>query len=671
LDSSAPGVYYTPRQIADAYGFSQIPGRGAGQTIAIIGAFDSSSTIQRDLDTFSDLYGIERTTIQIVKETSTLGYDAGWDTEVHLDVEWAHAMAPQARILLYLAKQVNNFDDLLGGVDVVVNLGANIVSISFGADEFSGESSFDFHFQHPGVTFVAATGDSGTGVHYPAASPFVLAVGGTSLLLDSSNHIVNETAWSGSSGGESAIYGRPPFQAAWQTTFSRTVPDVAYIADSGVLTVVSDARVSCGPFCGNIGTSMGAPQWAALIADINSVRAVPLGDVHNRLYALEPRGTVAGFVNFRDIVSGDNGTFNAFIDDARPGYDFVTGFGSPVVPELFASLSSELAVSVIGLGQGFVASPGLAIGCPNICETNPSLGTQITLTAFTAPGSLFAGWSGCDQASGTSCTVTINGARRVSARFDLPTITVTSSGLGTGTVISTPSGISCPGVCTAKFAPLATVTLTAAPAAGSAFQGWQGCDHPNGTSCTVSVNAARKVNAQFFRPTLTIASSGAGTVTSTPTGITCGTGGACSATFNPGASVTLTATAGYGYISGSYTAYTFMGWTGCDVAIGTHCTVTMNGDRKVTALFLPPEPLQAFVQGYGQVIATTGSLICSQNGESSCRALYPPGANVTLKASTNYAGFFFARWTGCDSAIGATCTVKMMSARGVTAQFQR
>src|SRR5207247_1098068 len=121
--------------------------------------------------------------------------DAGWALEISLDVQWAHAIAPGADILLVEAS-TNSFSNLLGAVDVAVARGAQVVSMSWGGSEFSSEASYDSHFNVTGVTFTAASGDSGNGVIYPAASPYVVAVGGTTLPLDSSGNLTgSEVAW--------------------------------------------------------------------------------------------------------------------------------------------------------------------------------------------------------------------------------------------------------------------------------------------------------------------------------------------------------------------------------------------------------------------------------------------------------------------------------------------
>src|SRR5204863_6759825 len=121
--------------------------------------------------------------------------------------------------------------DLMNAVDAAVNAGATVVSMSWGAMEFSGMSYYDGHFNRANVTFTASSGDNGAGVEWPAVSPYVLAVGGTTLYLDSNGNRTSETAWSGSGGGISSFYSEPAYQNGWQTSNRRGVPDVSYLAD--------------------------------------------------------------------------------------------------------------------------------------------------------------------------------------------------------------------------------------------------------------------------------------------------------------------------------------------------------------------------------------------------------------------------------------------------------
>ena len=200
---------FVPYQIAHAYGFDQLGCYGSltcglGQTIAIVDAYDDPN-IATDLSKFSSQFGLPACTSSngcFTKATpqGQPGSSQGWALEESLDVEWAHAIAPAAKIILVEAKS-NSFGNLLGAIDYATSQpGVHQVSMSWGGSEFSGESSYDSHFKVSGVSFTASSGDSGNAVEWPAVSPYVVGVGGTTLNVDSAGNVQSETAWSGSGG---------------------------------------------------------------------------------------------------------------------------------------------------------------------------------------------------------------------------------------------------------------------------------------------------------------------------------------------------------------------------------------------------------------------------------------------------------------------------------------
>src|SRR5262245_58822449 len=234
----------TPAQIRHAYGFDRIafggvPGDGRGTTIVIVDAFDDPN-IANDLHQFDVRFGLPDPVFAKVTQnggTALPPADGGWASEIALDVEWAHAIAPAAAILLVEAN-----DDSFSNLNAAVRFAASqpgvvVVSMSWGGGEFSRERNWDSNFitpsGHSGVTFVTASGDDGAPPSYPAVSPNVLAVGGTTLNLSSSGTILGESAWSGSGGGISAYEPLPSYQVGVvsQTSTRRANPDVAYDAD--------------------------------------------------------------------------------------------------------------------------------------------------------------------------------------------------------------------------------------------------------------------------------------------------------------------------------------------------------------------------------------------------------------------------------------------------------
>jgi subtilase family serine protease len=335
---SAP---YTPAQIKLAYGISQVPQNGAGQTIAIIDAYDDP-TIAANLQTFDRTFGLpDPTFTKLVPSTGTPAYNAGWAMEISLDVEWAHAIAPGAKIVLIEAANAS-MSALLSAVDFAVSRGASEVSMSWGGGEFAGEATLDSHFNHPGVAFTASAGDSGAGVSYPSASPYVTAVGGTTLSISSTGGRLSETAWSGSGGGSSAGEATPGYQAGFAPGATRGVPDVSYNADPSTGVYVYDSAPGWGGWYEVGGTSAGAPQWAGLFALVNQGRAsagkTALGTgqtfgVNSALYKLAGGSSYTNASGgFFDVTAGSNGL------SATAGYDLVTGLGSPVANKLIPAL---------------------------------------------------------------------------------------------------------------------------------------------------------------------------------------------------------------------------------------------------------------------------------------------------------------------------------------------
>jgi hypothetical protein len=381
LESRTLLSVYTPLQIRHAYGVDQITfnngtvqGDGSGQTIAIVDAY-YDPTITSDLAAFSRQFGLAQldgktgdgTFTQVDLSGKTLSPPGDdWTMETALDVEWAHAIAPKANIVLVEAAS-DNVDptgkptDLLSAVQyAATRTGASTVSMSWGVPEVPGETSWDSVFTTPGVTFVAASGDSGAGTTWPAVSPNVVSVGGTTLRLTSSNTIASETGWGngswswyfgGSGGGISQYEPLPSFQqnAGISPTYTqfgaRLNPDVAYNADPNTGYYVLDG--ADGGWYSVGGTSAGAPQWAALIAIANQGRAAA------QLSPLSSSQTLSALYSnpqdFHDIKQGNTGTY-ALVNGAgqlvgflpvtaRTGYDLVTGLGTPVANALVPALA--------------------------------------------------------------------------------------------------------------------------------------------------------------------------------------------------------------------------------------------------------------------------------------------------------------------------------------------
>lgn len=329
---------YSPAQIRKAYGVDKVSATGAGQTIAIVDAY-GSPTMQNDLSVFSSQFGLAQANLSIAYPTGKPSTtDGGWALETAMDVEWAHAIAPGAKILLVVAKTASD-SDLLAAIDYATSNGAQVVSNSWGGGEFSGESSYDTHFKHTGVTYLASSGDDGAGSEWPACSPYVLSVGGTTLNLDSAGNYLSETAWSGSGGDTSSYYSRPTYQSNWTSVVGsyRGDPDISWVADPSTGASVYSSTKDNGQSGWFVvgGTSLGSPSVAGVIALLNQNRGANYTsfDAISKLYSVAGTAGSTGYTtNFNDVKSGSNGGYSA-----KTGYDLVTGLGSPKVNNLLTS----------------------------------------------------------------------------------------------------------------------------------------------------------------------------------------------------------------------------------------------------------------------------------------------------------------------------------------------
>lgn len=307
----------SPDQIKGAYTFPTSSTSGAGQIIAIVDAYDDPSA-EKDLAVFSGQYNLPSCTTSNgcftkVNQTGGKNYprtNSGWALEISLDIQWAHAIAPGAKILLVEAKSANS-SDLFAAEDYAA-AHANYVSNSWGGSESSSESTWDMHFSKPGVSYFVSAGDSGLPAQYPSSSPNVISVGGTTLTFNADGTFKNETGWSSGGGGCSAYENATSAQLSVASSCGtkRATPDVSLDADpaSGV-SVYDSTRYSgqAGWFVVG-GTSASSPMWAA--------RSAVSGAQVNSPYVY------AKNITYRDITAGGN-TGGCLI-----GYDLCSGLGS-------------------------------------------------------------------------------------------------------------------------------------------------------------------------------------------------------------------------------------------------------------------------------------------------------------------------------------------------------
>jgi Divergent InlB B-repeat domain len=325
----------------------------------------------------------------------------------------------------------------------------------------------------------------------------------------------------------------------------------------------------------------------------------------------------------------------------------------------------RLTVVNAGSGTGTVVSDPPGIDCGSRCTSGFDLGATVTLRATAAAGSRFTGWTGGGCSGTDACTVLMDSSKAVTATFEgQVALRVSVSGSGSGVVSSAPAGIKCSvgdvGACSASYPSGTLVELTATPQAGTVFSGWGGdCTGTVGNQCVVTMDAEKFVTAAFSgRKTLTVvkAGTGGGTVTSLPAGINCG--GTCSAQYDFGTSVTLSAAPD--------TASTFVGWSGGGCGGTGTCTVVMNADTTVTATFAPARfNLTVTVDGPGSVSDSLGQIV---DCRTTCTASYPNGSTVNLTATVVGDGAVFMGWSGACTGAGG-CSVLMDQNRAVTATF--
>ncbi len=390
-ESPAPcglGTCYTPEQLRDAYNVTPLLNKGytgKGQTVVLIESY-GSPTIQQDLDTFDQQFGLPPLTVKVLSPLGTVPFDSGnsemtgWQGETTLDVETVHAIAPGANITI-LTSPVDETEGVQGIPQflqleqyAVQNHLGNIISQSWAASEVSlddpsGKAAiapFDAFFKQAttqdGVTFFGSTGDNGATdcvvydentssctqysssptIAFPAGDPWVTAAGGTSLNISGSS--VSESAWNGSNGGVSRFYSEPSYQQSLPTSDQRilngkrAVPDIAASADPSEALAIYTSGSGWQPVGG---TSAASPLWAGLTAIADQMAGHGLGFLNPKLYQIAASSKYAQ--DFNDITTGDNTNSSENVQGypATTGWDPVTGLGTPnaanLLPDLVAA----------------------------------------------------------------------------------------------------------------------------------------------------------------------------------------------------------------------------------------------------------------------------------------------------------------------------------------------
>ena len=337
LDENFQGGY-TPQQIRSAYDFPA-NSTGLGQTIALI-TTGLQPNIESDLSFFSSFFSLPaaRLTIRRIGAVPEV-LDSDWALETTLDVEWAHALAPEADLLLVYAAS-DRIGDLMQAADLAAGLGADVISMSWGEQERPGQSELERVFRlYPSTAFVGYAGDQSAVPFFPSTSGLVLSAGGTSLVLSDTGERISEIAWYSGGGGPSQFFSITPAQTRMegiqeQTNGMRGTPDVSFCADPDYgVAIYHSIEISGSAGWGKAGgTSFAAPAWAAVLAGIRQRggTALPqnLYQLAGGIRYLEPQPY------FYDIIQVESRLYQA-----RKGWDLCTGLGSPQVSQIQESLA--------------------------------------------------------------------------------------------------------------------------------------------------------------------------------------------------------------------------------------------------------------------------------------------------------------------------------------------
>lgn len=311
---------YGPADLGSAY---LIPTTCTGTaTIAIVDAYDDPNA-ENDLGIYRAQYGLPTCTTangcflkvnQSGKSSPLPRTNKGWSSEIALDIEMASAVCPTCKIVLVEANS-NSFTDLGTAVNRAASMGASVISNSYGGSESFTETFNDrLYFNHPGILVTASTGDAGYGVEYPAASPSVVGVGGTSLTVSSSDRGWAEAAWSGAGSGCSRYESKPSFQHDTGCS-RRTVADVSAVADPSTGVAVYDSY-GVGGWAVFGGTSVASPLVASVFACTGKAAVASGWDYSHTS-------------SFYDVTTGANGTCGSYLCTSVVGYDGPTGLGTP------------------------------------------------------------------------------------------------------------------------------------------------------------------------------------------------------------------------------------------------------------------------------------------------------------------------------------------------------
>jgi Putative Ig domain len=389
-DAAPSGEGYGPSNLQSAYNLPSSTA-GSGETVAVVDAYDDPNAAS-DLATYRADWGLPAcgtgcfTKVNQEGETSPLPAAAGstgWDVEESLDIDMVSAICPLCHIILVEANSADTAD-LGAGVNAAVALGADFVSNSYGGSESSSDNTYDSdYYNHPGVAVTASAGDDGYGVSYPAASPDVTSVGGTTLSTASNTRGWTETVWGSSSGGEGTGSGcsADSPKPSWQTDTGcsrRTDNDVAAVANPNTGVAVYDTY-SEGGWLEVGGTSASSP----IIASTFALAGTPAAGTYPSSYIYKHTS------DLNDVTSGANGTCSpAYLCTAEVGYDGPTGWGTPDGVAAFTSGSTTTGNTVTVTNPGSQTGTVGTAASLQISASDSASGQTLTYSATGLPAGL-------------------------------------------------------------------------------------------------------------------------------------------------------------------------------------------------------------------------------------------------------------------------------------------
>jgi hypothetical protein len=505
---------YGPADLASAYKLPTT--QGSGKTVAIVDAYNDPNA-ESDLATYRSQFGLPACTtangcfrkVNQNGATSPLpANNSGWSGEIALDIEMVSAVCPNCRIVLVEATSPT-IANLGTAVNTAVSMGAIAVSNSYGGSESSSDpTSSTSYYKHAGVAITVSSGDGGYGVEFPASSPYVTAVGGTSLSHASNSRGWSETVWNGAGSGCSAYESKPSFQHDTGCS-RRTVADVSAVADPNTGVAVYDSTGS-GGWTVFGGTSVASP----IIASVYALAATATTGTYPDSYPYANPGALF------DVTSGSNGSCGgSYLCTGASGYDGPTGLGTPNGVAAFGPAATGNDFSIAVSPTSASVSPGSGTTATVSTAVTSGSAQSVSLSASGLPSGATASFSPSTVSAGSSSTLTLS----TSSSTPTGTYTVTITGSGSSATHTTTFTLTVRNPTSNDFS-IAVSPTSASVTAGQSAGATVSTAVTSGSAQSVSLSTSglpSGASASFSPSTVTAGSSSSLTITtssSTPAG---------------------------------------------------------------------------------------------------------------------------------------------------------